>query len=38
MVLFGNMDLSELVPSIIDVIGHRSEKPNFQYIMPDLGW
>ena len=36
MVLFENMDLRELAPSIIDVIGHRSEKPNFQYVMPDL--
>lgn len=38
MVLFENMDLRKLVPSIIDEIGHRSEKPNFQYVMPDLGW
>ena len=38
MVLFESMDLRELVPSIIDVIGHRREKPNFQYVMPDLGW
>ena len=29
MVLFENMDLRELVPSIIDEIGHRSEKAEF---------
>lgn len=38
MVLFENMDLRELASSIIDEIGHRGEKPNFQYVMPDLGW